>query len=141
MAYRGGGPAVQDLLANQLGFTFASVSAALGLVKDGKLRPLAVSSAHRIAPLPEIPTVAETYPDFEVNEWAGLYLPSGTPPEVVAKLGDAARGALAQAEVRQRLEQLGAEVVGSSSDDFAAWLTRHRARMAELVKVAGIRAD
>jgi tripartite-type tricarboxylate transporter receptor subunit TctC len=141
VAYRGGGPAVQDLLANNLGFTFASVSACLGLVKDGKLRPLAVSSARRIAPLPEIPAVAETYEDFDINEWAGLYLPAGTPPEVVARLGDAARAALATPEVRQRLDQLGAIAVGSSAADFAAWLTAHRARMAELVKIANIRPD
>ncbi|WP_159997246.1 tripartite tricarboxylate transporter substrate binding protein [Roseomonas sp. 18066] len=141
VAYRGGGPAVQDLLANNLGFTFASVSACLGLVKDGKLRPLAVSSARRIAPLPEIPAVAETFADFDINEWAGLYLPAGTPPEIAAKLGDAARAGLATPEVKQRLEQLGAIAVGSNSDDFAGWLTQHRARMAELVRVANIRPD
>ncbi|WP_419897575.1 Bug family tripartite tricarboxylate transporter substrate binding protein [Roseomonas sp. USHLN139] len=141
VAYRGGGPAVQDLLANNLGFTFASVSACLGLVKEGKLRPLAVSSARRIAPLPEIPAVAETFADFDINEWAGLYLPAGTPPEVVAKLGDAARAGLATAEVRQRLEQLGALAVGSSAGDFSTWLTAHRARMTELVRVANIKAD
>lgn len=112
VAYRGGGPAVQDLLANQIGFTFASVSAALALVQEGKLRPLAVSSLDRIGPLPEIPAVAETYPGFDINEWAGLYAPAGTPAPRVAKADAAARAALAVPEVRHRLDALGARAVG-----------------------------
>jgi tripartite-type tricarboxylate transporter receptor subunit TctC len=141
VAYRGGGPAVQDLLANQISFTFASVSAVLALVQDGKLRPLAVSSLSRIAPLPQVPAVAETYPGFDINEWAGLYAPAGTPDAVLDHLGAAARAALAVPDVRQRLEQLGAQTVGSSRADFTTWLTQHRLRMSELVQVAGIKPD
>jgi tripartite-type tricarboxylate transporter receptor subunit TctC len=141
VAYRGGGPAVQDLLAGQISFTFASVSAALSLVQDGKLRPIAVSSLNRIAPLPEIPAVAETYPGFDINEWAGIYAPAGTPEPVVARVEEAARAALGSADVRQRLDQLGAQTIASSRADFSAWLTQHRARMSELVQAAGIKAD
>ncbi|RKK04141.1 tripartite tricarboxylate transporter substrate binding protein [Pseudoroseomonas wenyumeiae] len=141
VAYRGGGPAVQDLLANQISFTFASVSAVLALVQDGKLRPLAVSSLSRIAPLPQVPAIAETYPGFDINEWAGLYAPVGTPDAVLEQIGAAARAALAVPEVRQRLDQLGAQTVGSSRADFTAWLTQHRLRMSELVQVANIRPD
>jgi tripartite-type tricarboxylate transporter receptor subunit TctC len=141
VAYRGGGPAVQDLLANQIGFTFASVSAALALVQEGKLRALAVSSLERVGPLPEVPAVAETYPGFDINEWAGLYAPAGTPEPVVAKAEAAARAALAMPEVRQRLEQLGARAIGSGRQDFAAWLAKHRASMSELVQAAAIKPD
>ncbi|HEY8613925.1 MAG TPA: tripartite tricarboxylate transporter substrate-binding protein, partial [Roseomonas sp.] len=141
VAYRGGGPAVQDLLANQISFTFASVSAVLALVQDGKLRPLAVSSISRIAPLPEIPAIAETYPGFDINEWAGLYAPAGTPEPVLDRAGEAARTALALPEVRQRLDQLGAQTVASNRQDFTAWLAQHRGRMSELVQVAGIKPD
>jgi tripartite-type tricarboxylate transporter receptor subunit TctC len=141
VAYRGGGPAVQDLLANQIGFTFASVSAALALVQEGKLRALAVSSLERVGPLPEVPAVAETYPGFDINEWAGLYAPAGTPEPVVAKAEAAARAALAMPEVRQRLEQLGARAIGSGRQDFAAWLAKHRESMSELVQAAAIKPD
>ncbi|MBP0446963.1 tripartite tricarboxylate transporter substrate binding protein [Roseomonas sp. SSH11] len=141
VAYRGGGPAVQDLLANQISFTFASVSAVLGLVQDGKLRALAVSSQNRIAPLPAIPAVAETYPGFDINEWAGLYAPAGTPELILERVGDAARSALRQPEVQQRIEQLGALTVGSTREEFTRWLSGHRARMSELVQAASIRPD
>jgi len=141
VAYRGGGPAVQDLLANQISFTFASVSAALALVQEGKLRALAVSSLNRIGPLPDTPAAAETYPGFDINEWAGLYAPAGTPEPIVAKVEAAARAALALPEVRQRLDQLGAQAIGSSREDFAAWLARHRASMSELVQAASIKPD
>jgi tripartite-type tricarboxylate transporter receptor subunit TctC len=141
VAYRGGGPAVQDLLANQISFTFASVSAVLGLVQDGKLRPLAVSSLNRITPLPDVPAIAETYPGFDINEWAGLYAPAGTPGKVLDRAGDAARAALALPEVRSRLDQLGAQTVASSRAEFTAWLTQHRMRMSELVQAAAIKPD
>jgi tripartite-type tricarboxylate transporter receptor subunit TctC len=141
VAYRGGGPAVQDLLANQIGFTFASVSAALALAQEGKLRPLAVSSLDRIGPLPEVPAVAETYPGFDISEWAGIYAPAGTPEPVLARAEAAARAALAVPEVRQRVDQLGARAVGSGRQEFAAWLAKHRANMSELVRVANIKPD
>ena len=141
VAYRGGGPAVQDLLANQISFTFASVSAALGLVQDGKLRPLAVSSLKRIAPLPDIPAIAETYAGFDINEWAGIYAPAGTPEPILAKIESAARAAIAVPEVKQRLEQLGAVPVGNSRAEFTEWLTGHRGRMSELIQAANIKAD
>jgi tripartite-type tricarboxylate transporter receptor subunit TctC len=141
VSYRGGGPAVQDLLANQISFTFASVSAVLSLVQDGNLRALAVSSLKRIAPLPEVPAVAEVYPGFDINEWAGLYAPAGTPDHILDRAGETARAALKLPEVQQRLETLGALTVGSSRTDFAAWLTQHRMRMSELVDAASIKAD
>ena len=142
VAYRGGGPAIQDLLAGNLSFAFGSVSATLALVQEGKLRPLAVSSLRRIRPLPDLPTVAELgYPGFDMNEWSGLYAPAATPAEIVARIGDAARRALAEEAVRQRIEQIGAEPVGNETGEFADWLARRRARMAELVRDARITAD
>ncbi|MFC3124359.1 Bug family tripartite tricarboxylate transporter substrate binding protein [Pseudoroseomonas globiformis] len=141
VAYRGGGPAVQDLLANQIAFTFASVSAVLGLVQDGKLRPLAVSSLNRIGPLPDVPAIAETYPGFDINEWAGLYAPAGTPEPILDRIGDAARSALNMPELRSRLEQLGATTVGSSRTEFTAWLSQRRQQMSQLVEAASIKAD
>jgi tripartite-type tricarboxylate transporter receptor subunit TctC len=142
VAYRGGGPAIQDLLAGNLSFAFGSVTATLALVQEGKLRPLAVSSLRRIRPLPDLPTVAELgYPDFDMNEWSGLYAPAATPAGVVARIGDAARRALADEAVRHRIEQIGGEPVGSETAEFADWLARRRTRMAELVREARITAD
>lgn len=142
VAYRGGGPAIQDLLAGNLSFAFGSVSATLALVQEGKLRPLAVSSLRRIRPLPDVPTIAEQgYPGFDINEWTGLYAPAATSAEIIARVGGAARGALADEGVRQRIEQIGAEVVGSETAEFAEWLARRRVQMAELVRDARITAD
>ena len=142
VAYRGGGPAIQDLLAGNLSFAFGSVTATLALVQEGKLRPLAVSSLRRIRPLPDLPTVAELgYPDFDMNEWSGLYAPAATPAATVERIGDAARRALAEEAVRQRIEQIGGEPVGNETAEFADWLARRRTRMAELVRDARITAD
>ncbi len=142
VAYRGGGPAIQDVLSGSLSFAFGSVSATLALVQEGKLRPLAVSSLRRIRPLPNVPTVAELgYPDFDINEWTGLYAPAATPADIVARIGDAARRALADEVVRQRVDQLGAEAVGNETAEFTVWLAHRRARMAELVRDARITAD
>ena len=81
------------------------------------------------------------HPGFDINEWAGLYAPAGTPEPVVNKAEAAARAALALPEVRQRLDQLGARAVGSGRQEFAAWLAKHRASMSELVQAAAIKPD
>jgi tripartite-type tricarboxylate transporter receptor subunit TctC len=139
--YRGGTPALQDLMGGALAFVFGTVSSSLQLARDGRIRALAVSTADRIASLPEVPTVAEQgFPGYELNEWNGLYAPAGLPAPVTGRLFESATHALADPTVRQRLDALGAVPVGSPPDAFARYVAEQRATMATLVRNAGIEA-
>jgi tripartite-type tricarboxylate transporter receptor subunit TctC len=139
--YRGGAPALQDLLGGAIVFVFGTVSSTLQLVRDGRLVALGVSTAQRIAPLPDVPTIAEQgFAGFELNEWNGLYAPAGTPAPVVQRLFEAARHALADATVRQRLAALGALPVGTDPAAFAAYVAAQREMMGRLVREARIEA-
>jgi tripartite-type tricarboxylate transporter receptor subunit TctC len=133
--YRGGAPALQDLLGGNLAFVFGTVASSLQLAQEGRARALAVSSASRLPGLPDVPTVAEQgFPGYELNEWNGLYGPAGLPAPVVARWHAAAGAALADATVRTRLDALGAIPVGSSPEAFAAYVAAQRATMAQLVR-------
>jgi tripartite-type tricarboxylate transporter receptor subunit TctC len=137
--YRGGTAALQDVLGGSLAFVFGTVSSSLQLVRDGKLRALGVTTAERIPPLPEIPTIAEQgFPGYELNEWNGLYAPAGTPQPIVQKLYEASKAALADTTVRQRLDALGAIPVGTDPVAFASFVAAQRRAMEEIVRTAGI---
>ncbi len=140
--YRGGGPALQAVLAGDVDFGFATVASAAALAQEGRLRTLALSTATRIPSLPEVPTVAELgFPGYDQAEWNGLYGPAGLAPEIAARLHEACRAALADAGVAQRLATLGAIGLGTSPAEFADFLQRERAAMATLVREARITAD
>jgi tripartite-type tricarboxylate transporter receptor subunit TctC len=139
--YRGGTPALQDLMGGSIAFVFGTVSSSLQLAREGRVRALAVSTARRVAALPEVPTVAEQgFPGFELNEWNGLYTPAGLPAAAAERLFEAARQALADTAVRQRLEALGALPVGTPPAEFAAYVAEQREAMARLVRDARIEA-
>jgi tripartite-type tricarboxylate transporter receptor subunit TctC len=139
--YRGGTPALQDLLGGAIAFVFGTVSSSLQLAREGRIRPLGVTTAQRIASLPDVPTIAEQgFPGFELNEWNGLYAPAGLPEPVTARLFDAAKHALADATVRQRLDTLGALPLGTPPAEFARYVAAQREAMAKLVREMGIEA-
>ncbi len=137
--YRGGAPALQDLVAGNIAFVFGTVASSLQLAQEGRVRALAVSSARRVPGLPEVPTVAEQgFEGYELNEWNGLYGPSGLTPAMVARWHGAVRHALADGAVRARLDALGALPLGSEPADFARYVAAERQRMAALVREAGV---
>ncbi len=104
VAYKGGGPAVTDLLGGHVQMYFSTPSAVLPLIEAGKLRALAVTSKHRLAELPNVPTFIESgLPDLQVTAWFGLFAPAGTPPEVIAKLNKAANQTLQEPKIRQQM--------------------------------------
>ena len=139
--YRGGTPALQDLLGGNIAFVFGTVSSTLQLVRDGRLAALGVTTAQRIAPLPDVPTIAEQgFEDFELNEWNGLYAPAGTPAPAVQRLYEAARHALADAAVQARLAALGALPLGTEPAVFARYVADQRALMGRIVREARIEA-
>lgn len=140
--YRGGGPAVQDLLAGNIHWHMATVASSLGHIQAGRLRALGTTHTARVPALPEVPTIAESgYPGYTLNEWNGLYAPAGTPEPALDRLHAAALHALAQDVVKRRIETLGALTVGSPRAAFVRFVAEGRERMARLVAAAKISID
>lgn len=140
--YKSGGPAISDVVAGQVDFMFGTLSATYPLINGGKLRALAVSSPQRSPLLPEVPTMAESViPGYEAYEWHGMFVPSGTPDSVMQKLHQAVVAALQDAEVQQRLSDLGAQGVGSTPAEFAGFLQKESKKWGEVVAKGQIKAD
>lgn len=140
--YKGGGPAVADLLAGQVSAYFANPISGIPFVTSGKLRALAVTSRKRLEVLPDVPTFIESgFKDFEVVEWNGMLVPAQTPPEIINRLHAAVVEALKEPEVHERLVRMGIEPVGNTPQEFAAFLQEQFARWAALVKSNNIRVE
>lgn len=139
--YKGVGPAMSDVLGNQVPMLFASLPSVLETVKAGKLRALGVSSTTRVALLPDVPAIGEQIPGFSGDLWVAFYAPKGTPPAVTAKLHGAVKAALATPALQQRFEQLGivmlhdgpAELARRQEAEFQSWK--------QIVKASGASAD
>ncbi|WP_374007852.1 tripartite tricarboxylate transporter substrate binding protein [Delftia lacustris] len=140
--YKSGGPAIADVMGGQVDFMFGTMAATYPLVKGGKLRALAVAAPQRSARLPDVPTVSETViPGYEAYEWNGIFLPTGTPEPVAARLHQALSEVLQEAEVRQRLSDLGAQPMGTTPAEFAAFLQKEDAKWGEVVRKGAIVLD
>ncbi len=140
--YKSGGPAIADVMGGQVDFMFGTMAATYPLVTGGKLRALAVAAPQRSARLPDVPTVSETViPGYEAYEWNGIFLPTGTPEPVAARLHQALSEVLQEAEVRQRLSDLGAQPMTSTPAEFAAFLQKEDAKWGEVVRKGAIVLD
>ena len=139
--YKGSGPATTDLLGGQVQMRFSSIPPVLQHVRSGRLRALAVTSAKRFSLLPEIPTVADTVPGFEVLSWYGVFAPTGTPPAIVKRLNADFAAALNSPDVRALLATDGSEVVASSPEYFGKVIRAEYARWAPVVKESGAKID
>lgn len=140
--YRGTAPSVTDVLAGQVDCTFTGAPAVLPHVKSGKLRALAVSSAQRIAALPDVPTVAESgFPGFEADQWYGLVAPAGTPGERVSRLNAEINKVLALPEVAQQMAVEGAIPTPTTPRAFAELIAREIPRWAEVARAGNVRLD
>src|SRR5262245_22609638 len=120
--YKGGGPMIQALLGQQIDIAFVSTPLILPQITAGKVKAIAVGGKSRIAVLPNVPTLSETYPGFEQISWFGLLTPTGVPREITAKVRRDMARALEVPEVRQRLEERGFDVVASSPDEFLRYV-------------------
>ncbi len=136
--YKGSAPCIADLIGGQVQFTFEAVTIGLAHVKSGKLRTLGASSAKRLPMLPEVPALAETLPGFEVDNWYGMAVPAGTPPEVIQRIRAEVVQAMAIPEIRGRLLSLGQIPVGSTPDEFARFMKSEGAKWLKLIKQANI---
>jgi tripartite-type tricarboxylate transporter receptor subunit TctC len=140
--YQGGAPAVTAALSQQVDALSISMPTPLPHVKQGKLKALAVASLTRVAVLPDVPTVAESgFPEFEERSWVAFFAPAKTSPEIVAQLNGAINDALRQPDVRDRLNALGFEPHGGSSQEFSTYLRKEVDKWARIVKATGVTAN
>ena len=140
--YRGGGPAVTDVMGGQVPTLWVSIPAAAAFVKTGKLKALAVSTTKRSAAFPDVPTMQEAgVADFDVDSWYAMFVPARTPRPIIERLNKALNSVLADPEVRERLLAQGAEAVGGTPEALAATVAAELPRWAKLAKDAHIKAE
>jgi len=142
VAYKGAAPALQDVIAGHVQMMFATAASVVGHIRDRRLRPLAVTTLKRTAVLPDVPTIDELgLSGFDATTWHGLVAPAGTPNDIVAALNRATIAALADPETRKALGDLGVDIVGSSPQDFAAYIKTEIPKWSAVVKASGARID
>jgi tripartite-type tricarboxylate transporter receptor subunit TctC len=142
ISYKGGAPAMVDLVAGHVQLMIATMAVAVGPIKSGRLRALGVTSRKRFELMPDLPTVAEAgVPGYEAVFWFGTFVPAGTAREIVTRLNGEMRKVLQTPEVRQRLLESGLVATGGSAEDFATFTAAESQKWAKLVKDKGIRAE
>ena len=139
--YRGNGPALTDLLGGQIQIMFDTMPQAIGYVRAGKLRALAVTTATRSEVLPDVPTVGETVPGYEASSLYGVAAPRNTPAEIVDKLNREINAALADPAMKTRLADLGGMVLAGSPADFARLIAAETEKWGKVVKLSGAKPD
>lgn len=142
VAYKGTGPATQDLAAGHVQMSFPASTSVIGHIRSGAVRALAVTTARRTAILPNIPTVAESgLPGFDLATWHGIVAPAGTPKEILATLDRTIVAALHDPAVREALMKIGEDVVAGSQDEFAAFIKSEITKWSAIVKASGAQLD
>jgi tripartite-type tricarboxylate transporter receptor subunit TctC len=139
--YRGGGPALTDLLGGQVQVYFPTTVSSIGYIRAGKLRALAVTSATRSDALPDIPTVGEFLPGYEASPWYGVGVPKKTPAEIVDKLNEAINAGLADPTIKARLADLGGVPMPMSPAEFGKFIAAETEKWAKVVKFSGAKPD
>ena len=140
--YKGAAPAMTDLIAGQVQLMFDNLASALTQIKAGKVRALAVTTAKRTPLAPDLPTIAESgLPGFDINTWFGLFVPAKTPQPVVQRLHDEFVKALNAPDVREKMLALGAEPVGNTPAQFAAYIRTESGKYAKVIKASGAKVD
>jgi len=140
--YKGAAPAMNDLIGGQIQLMFDNLASALGQVRAGRVKALAVTTAKRTALAPELPTIAESgLPGFDINTWFGIFVPASTPREVVDRLHSEFTRALATPDIRDKMLALGAEPVRNRPEEFAAYIRTEADKYARVIKASGAKAD
>jgi len=139
--YRGGGPALTDLLSGQVQVMFATMPSSIEYIRAGKLRALAVATATRSEALPDVPTVGEFVPGYEASSWSGVGAPKATPAEIVDKLNKEINAGLADPKMKARLADLGGTVLPGPPSDFGKLIAEETEKWAKVVKFAGIKLE
>ncbi|RLK39201.1 tripartite tricarboxylate transporter substrate binding protein [Cupriavidus plantarum] len=140
--YKGGAPALSDLMGGQVDMMFSNMAASYPLVSGKKLKVLATTGTKRSAALPDIPTIAESgLPGYQVYEWNGLFAPAGTSAEIVGTINKAIVEVMSQPAVKERLAAIGAEASANKPEEFRAFLEAEQAKWAKVIKQGNIRPD
>ena len=140
--YKGGPLAMIDLISGNLQLMFSTVPTAVGLIKGGKVRAMAITNSNRYPLMPELPTVAEAgIPGFAVNNWTGVFVPAATPPAVVTRLNAEFVKVLAMPDVKKRLMDNGIDAVSNTPQQFAAYIRDETAKWASVIKDANVKLD
>lgn len=140
--YKGQAPAVTDLLAGQMNLMFNSIATMLPHVRSGRLRVLGIASSKRSPQFPDTPTIAEAgVPGFEADIWFGMLAPANTPRRIISRLNDVLVKVVRAPETRAQFEALGADPVGSSPEEFAAFIRKETEKYAKVVKLSGAKVD
>ncbi|MEJ8309540.1 Bug family tripartite tricarboxylate transporter substrate binding protein [Agrobacterium larrymoorei] len=139
--YKGSGPALNDLLGNQISIMFDNLPSSSAHIKSGTLKALGVTTAERASSFPDVPTIAETVPGYETYTWNALFAPAGTPPEAITKLNEAAKTALSDPDVAKRMADFSAKIVGSSPEELKTHVSEEIAKWGPVVKEANVQMD
>jgi tripartite-type tricarboxylate transporter receptor subunit TctC len=139
--YRGGGPAMIDLLSGQVSFMIDPLATSMQHIKAGTLRALAVTSAKRSELLPDIPAISEFLPGYEATGWLGFGAPRGTPPEIIAKLNAGINAGLDDLAMKTRITELGYTAFATSPTEFQRFLAEYTERWSKIIRTAGIKAE
>jgi tripartite-type tricarboxylate transporter receptor subunit TctC len=139
--YRGTGPAMTDLLGGQIPVLFDNLPGSMAQIKAGRIRALGVTTKERVTSLPDVPTIGETVPGYEVSVWFGISGPKGIPPDIVAKLNTAINAVLAKPEIKARFHDLGGEVMPMSPAEYGKLVADETVKWAKVVKSAGLKVE
>jgi tripartite-type tricarboxylate transporter receptor subunit TctC len=139
--YKGGGQAITDIVGGQIDLLFTGAPVTLPHIQAGKLKILAVTNTKRAAVLPAVPTIGETLPGYEFNNWYGIMAPAGTPRAIVDRLNAEVARVLGQPEIRDKFLTLGADPLPSTPERFAAVIRTDAEKSGRIIKAAGVRAD
>jgi tripartite-type tricarboxylate transporter receptor subunit TctC len=141
VAYRGTAPAMTDLLGGQVPVLFDNLPGSIQQIQSGRVRALGVTTGKRVESIPDVPTIGETVPGYEVFVWYGICAPKGTPPEIVDKLNAAVNAVLADAKLKARFHELGGEPMPMSPAEFGKLVADETAKWADVVKFAGVKVE
>jgi tripartite-type tricarboxylate transporter receptor subunit TctC len=139
--YRGGGPALTDLIAGQVQVMFPTTASSIEYIKTGRIRALGVTTLTRLEVLPGVPTVSDTVPGYEASTWFGVAAPKNTPVEIIRKLNGEINAALADTRMKARLADLGNTVLPGSPADFGKLIADETEKWARVIRFAGIKAS
>ena len=139
--YKGGGLALNDLIGGHIPMTFSSMSSAVPALPTGKVRILAVVEKQRYAGLPDVPTIAETVPGFEMSSWLGFFAPAGTPTPIVAKLNSEIAKIIQTPDIKEKLATLGFAATGSTPEELSETIRTGLVQRGELIKASGVQQE
>src|ERR1700692_1068900 len=131
--YRGAGPAYPDLLAGQLSVMFPSLVSSIGHIRSGKLRPLGVTAAARVALFPDLPPIGDAVPGYEGTDWLGVVAPKGTPTDVIARINSEINAALSEDKYKARFADLGADVFPTTPAEFGKYIADYTEKWAKVI--------